>query len=124
MEKRVLIVDDIAFNIEFEEKIIQSMMGKIGIKIQIDTASTLADAISSIIENESYNAMIVDINLPDGSGIDLARIARKKNADTRIAAPTIYPNKYEKQRSLFDLFLKKSIMPEAYKQNFARLLQL
>ncbi len=124
MKKRVLIIDDIAFNIEFEEKIIQSLMDEAGIDVHIDTASTVAAAVSHVVGNNIYDAMVIDMNLPDGSGVDIAKIARKKSDKTRIAALTIYPSKYEKERSYFDLFLKKPIMPEVYKQNFVRLLQL
>ncbi len=124
MKKRILIVDDIEFNIEFEEKIIGSLMEEAGIEFHVDTASTVAEAVNYIMGNSPYDAMVIDINLPDGTGVDVAKIARKKNPKTRIAALTIYPSKYERERSYFDLFLKKPIMPEIYKQNFVRLLQL
>jgi hypothetical protein len=38
MKKRVLIVDDVEFNIEFEEKVIRSLMDELKIDIEIDTA--------------------------------------------------------------------------------------
>jgi len=123
MKKNILIVDDIAFNIELEEKIIKSLMDEIEIEISVDSAATVTEALNKI-ENIHYDAMIIDINLPDGSGIDIAKAARKKNPETRLAALTIYPSKYEKERGYFDLFLKKPIMPESYKQNIVRLLQL
>jgi len=124
MEKRILIVDDVEFNIEFEGKVIKSLMDELGIDIQIDTAYTVEEALSNIAENERYDAMVIDMNLPDGSGVDIAKAALKKSEKTRIAALTIYPSKYEDQRAFFDLFLKKPIMPEVYKQNFGRLLRL
>ena len=124
MEKRILIVDDVEFNIEFEEKVIKSLMDELGIDIEIDTAYTVKEALSNIAENDRYDAMVIDMNLPDGSGVDIAKAARKKSEETRIAALTIYPSQYEDQRCFFDLFLKKPIMPEPYKQNFARLLHL
>jgi len=124
MKKRILIVDDVEFNIEFEGKVIESLMDELGIDIQLDTAYTVEEALSNIAENDRYDAMVIDMNLPDGSGVDIAKAALKKSEKTRIAALTIYPSKYEDQRAFFDLFLKKPIMPEAYKQNFARLLHL
>lgn len=124
MKKRVLIVDDVDFNIEFEEKVIRSLMDELNIDIEIDTAYTVDEALSKIAENDRYDAMVVDMNLPDGSGVDIAKAALKKSEETRIAALTIYPSKYEDQRAFFDLFLRKPIMPATYKENFARLLRL
>ncbi len=123
-KKRVLIVDDVEFNIEFEEKVIRSLMDELEIDVQIDTAYTVKDALDKVAENDRYDAMVIDMNLPDGSGVDIAKAALKKSEETRIAALTIYPSKYEEQSCFFDIFLRKPIMPEDYKQNFGRLLRL
>ncbi len=124
MGKRVLIVDDVEFNIEFEEKVIRSLMDELGIDIQIDIAYTVKEALDQITINDRYDAMVIDMNLPDGSGVDIAKAALKKSEETRIAALTIYPSKYEDQEAFFDIFLRKPIMPESYKENFIRLLRL
>lgn len=124
MRKRVLIVDDIDFNIEFEENVIKALMSELDIDIQVESAYAVGEALTFIADNDAYDAMVIDMNLPDGSGVDIAKAARKKNPDTRTAALTIYPNKYEHERAYFDLFLKKPIMPSNYKYNFVRLLQL
>jgi len=124
MEKKILIVDDVEFNIEFQKEMIGSLIDNVDVDIQIDTAHTVSDALDLIAENDKYDAMVVDMNLPDGSGVDIAKAALKKSEETRIAALTIYPSKYENERCFFDLFLRKPIMPNDYKQNFARLLHL
>ncbi len=124
MGKRILIVDDVEFNIEFEEKVIRSLMDEVGIDIEIDVAYTVKEALEQIRENDRYDAMVIDMNLPDGSGVDIAKFALKKSEETRIAALTIYPSKYEDQSCFFDIFLRKPIMPESYKENFIRLLRL
>ncbi len=124
MKKRVLIVDDVEFNIEFENKVIRSLMDEAGIDIQIDVAYTVHEALDQISKNDRYDAMVIDMNLPDGSGVDIAKAALKKSEETRIAALTIYPSKYEDQQAFFDIFLRKPIMPESYKENFARLLRI
>ena len=124
MKKRILIVDDVEFNIEFEEKAIKSFAEEVGINIEVHTACSVQDALRTIDENDRYDAMVIDLNLPDGSGVDIAKAALKKSEETRLAALTIYPSKYEDQRAFFDLFLRKPIMPHAYKENFAHLLRI
>ena len=124
MSKNVLIVDDVEFNIDFEERIIKSLMDEVGVDIHIDKARTVEEALGKISENDRYDAMVIDMNLPDGSGVDIAKAALKKSEETRIAALTIYPSKYDDQRCFFDLFLRKPITPASYKENFARLLRL
>jgi CheY-like chemotaxis protein len=123
-DKRILIVDDVNFNIEFESKLIKNLMVGYKISIHIDEANSVKEALEMIEDNNPYDAMIIDMNLPDGTGVDIAKKARDKNTATRLAALTIYPNEYEKERAYFDLFLKKPIMVDAFKQNFIRLLQL
>lgn len=123
-EKRILIVDDVNFNIEFETKLIKNLMVGYKKNIQIDEAHSVEDALKIIASNDIYDAMIIDMNLPDGSGVDIAKAAREKSQETRLAALTIYPSEYEDQRAHFDLFLKKPIMMDAFRQNFIRLLQL
>ena len=124
MDKRILIVDDVEFNIEFQKKVIKSLMDDIGATIQINTANTVEESLSLIAENDIYDAMVIDMNLPDGSGVDIAKAALRKSEETRIAALTIYPSKYEDERCFFDIFLRKPIMPEDYRENFGRLLRL
>ncbi len=124
MKKKILLVDDVEFNIEFEVEIIKSMMAEANVDIQIDIARSVGEALHQISRNDRYDAMVIDLNLPDGTGVEIAKAALKKSEETRIAALTIYPSKYEDQRCFFDIFLRKPIAPHAFKENFARLLRL
>ena len=123
MGKRILIVDDINFIVEFESKVIDTLAKEISQKITIDSANSVGEALEKIAHND-YDAMVVDMNLPDGTGIDIAMAAQAKNAQTRIAALTIYPQNYEQDYTYFDAFFKKPILPATYKENIRRLLQL
>jgi len=122
--KRILLVDDVEFNIEFETKVIQAIIKETDLDIDVDTASSVEEALDKITKNDPYDAMVIDMNLPDGDGVDIAKFALKKDDTTRLAALTIYPSLYEHQRAFFDLFLKKPIMPQSYKENFAHLLRI
>jgi len=124
MIKRVLIVDDVEFNIDFQEKVIVAHMSELGIEVAIDTATNVEDAIGKIYQNEPYHAMILDMNLPDGTCADIAKVARDKSEKSKIAALTIYPNKYKDEHKYFDLFLKKPITPEIYKDKITVLLEI
>ena len=124
MKKRVLLVDDVEFNIEFETEIIHSLMVEAKVDIQIDIARSVGEALTQISRNNRYDAMVIDLNLPDGTGVDIAKAALKKSEETRIAALTIYPSKYEDQQCFFDIFLRKPIAPHSFRENFARLLRL
>ncbi len=123
MNKRVLIVDDIEFIVEFEEKVIQTLAKELGIDIQVDSANTVMDANQKISDN-LYDAMVIDMNLPDGSGVDIAKMALDKSEETRIAALTIYPHKFEEHRAYFDAFFTKPILPTSYKENLRALLRV
>ena len=123
-EKRILIVDDVEFNLDFEGKLIHSFMVELKIQAKVDSAQTVAKAKEMIEMNPPYDAIIIDMNLPDGSGTEVAKAARDKSEKTRLAALTIYPDQYEKERPYFDLFMKKPIMLDTFHQNFLRLLKV
>ncbi|MEA1954040.1 MAG: response regulator [Campylobacterota bacterium] len=123
MHKKVLVVDDIDFIIEFEKRIIESLAKEHSIKIDIDSANTVKEALLKISQN-SYHAIIIDMNLPDGSGVTIAQSAQEKSKDTYIAALTISSDTYKANSQYFDAFLIKPISPNTYKETLSKLLYL
>ncbi len=123
MHKKILIVDDINFIVEFEQSVLESLSQEIDIKIDIDVANTVTDSIKMINENK-YDALVLDMNLPDGNGVEVAKAALNKDEHIRIAALTIYPNKYQEYRAYFSMFLKKPIMPKDFKESIRQLLRV
>jgi CheY-like chemotaxis protein len=122
--KRVLIVDDVQFNIDYAIEVIESLNKKYNLKILPETANSVKEALDKIITYDPYDGMIVDMNLSDGTGTDVAKAALKKSEKTRIAAITIYPSKYEDERCFFDLFLKKPLSPSEYREGLKHLLYI
>jgi CheY-like chemotaxis protein len=124
MKKRILIVDDFEYNLEFEKKLLLTFEKDKKVHIEIDTVSTVSEALQYIEKNQSYDIMVIDMNLPDGSGGDIAKAALEKREDTLIAALTLYPEEYQEYLEYFNLFLRKPIMPTDYKKNLSYLLGL
>ena len=121
MQKRILIVDDIDFILDFEEKAIESVENDVNLEILVDKASTVMDA-KGLLDVNRYDLIISDMNLPDGTGTEIAKYATIKDENTRVAALTIYPQRYEVERAYFDAFFKKPILPSVFKENLRLLL--
>jgi DNA-binding response OmpR family regulator len=71
---RVLIVED-------EEGLVSAL--RVGLQRQgyaVDVALTAADAVERLAVNE-YDVALIDVNLPDGDGLDLARTVRSGRTD-------------------------------------------
>jgi len=89
----ILIVDDHSYA--------RSLMCEITAKIfehaSIDEAASLTQA-RKLIAGQSYNLAIIDISLPDGSGIDLVKEMNSSGTQTYIVMATIYDD----EQYLFD----------------------
>jgi DNA-binding NtrC family response regulator len=81
MKKNILIIDDDPMVLSAIEPFLEDE----GFNVQ--TAVTLAGARENV-SLRSYDAVIIDQNLPDGSGIDLIRELRATNADMAIVVIT------------------------------------
>lgn len=123
MQKKILIVDDVQFMINFEKNLLNILSKELSIEIVIDSAKTVKEALEKIAIND-YHAMVIDMNLPDGSGREIAKVAKEKNKETSVAGLTIYPCDTEEHKEYFDALYKKPISPTLYKKNIKQLLGL
>ncbi len=74
---KILLVEDTTDLLD----VISSSLDKDG--FVCETANNFSSA-HEILELYTYDIAIIDINLPDGSGLDLIRILKKQNSDTGI----------------------------------------
>lgn len=102
----LLIVDDHA---EYIERVIELISGERELKY-ISTANTYADAVR-VIEQKKPHIILLDVNLPDKSGIDLLRYIKQQKIIARIVMITNQATPYYKKQCLAlgaDYFLDKS----------------
>ena len=124
MTKRVLIVDDVEFSRVFEKSLIESIGKEKGIDFIIESAENIAEAIDKIKKNGGkIDYFIIDMNLPDGSGVEIAEFAKKYNPQAKILAITVYPSRYRKYKKIFDLYLPKPLKVDTYREKLSALLQ-
>lgn len=90
--KRILVVEDEPINAE----IIHTMVTNLGYKP--DLVFNGDDALTAVRET-SYDAILLDINLPDISGLDVARIVREMGMTMPIIATTANAFESDKEKS-------------------------
>jgi len=84
-KKRALIVDDEADIRELLAMTLNQMA------LEVDEAETLSEAIEAL-NTESYAFCLTDMNLPDGSGMDLISLIQNKYPNMPVAMITAYGN--------------------------------
>ena len=77
MEEKVLLVDD---EKDFLEVMAERMTAR---GIEVSTASSAAEAIR-LAEKESFDAIIVDLMMPDMDGIEALKLLKKKKPETQV----------------------------------------
>ncbi len=103
---RVLVVEDYEMN----RILIEEMLNSFG--IEPDFAFNGEEAIAKIEDNNIYNIIFMDINMPVMNGIDATKILRKRGVDVPIIALTANALEGDKEQYLsegMDNYLSKPI---------------
>lgn len=81
----ILLIDDHALILEG----IQRMLERIP-EVQISDTATSGKVAAELINKRDYDVYILDVNLPDISGLELAEMIRKHNKSARIIVNTMH----------------------------------
>lgn len=77
MEERVLLVDD---EVKFLEMMAERMRTR---GMHVTTAASAADAVR-MAEKESFDAIVLDLKMPDMDGIEVLKLLKEKRPDSQI----------------------------------------
>ena len=81
----MLVVDDEAIVLD----VLKVALKKAG--FTVFTATRLVEA-TALVHGQKFSCALIDKNLPDGSGLDLIRLIRQRQADCTCLVMTAYPN--------------------------------
>ena len=86
----ILIIEDHLLNLRVEKELLEAIAN-----CKITTAMTVSEAKKKL--DRRYDLILLDINLPDGNGIEIAREAKKQglNEETSIVAATAHATEEE-----------------------------
>jgi PAS domain S-box-containing protein len=93
-DRHILIVEDDEFSQNFLAMVLEST------KVQFYIASNGKEALDYVINRKNIDFILMDVRLPDMSGIDVTREIRKKNKKVPILAQTAYAMENDKQKCL------------------------
>ncbi|MEJ5347291.1 MAG: response regulator [Desulfosoma sp.] len=81
MSEKVLLVDD---ETDFLEVMAERMKAR---EIRVKTAPSAREALS-LIEHESFDAVILDLQMPEMNGIEALKVMKSKNPDIQVIVLT------------------------------------
>lgn len=112
---KVLVVEDNAIN----QMVVETMLKKMGLEVTVCESAELGLA---QIEQQDFDLILMDINLPGMSGIEATRCIRKDNEKIPVIALTADIFRSNREKSLFTSFLTKPITVEQLQEEMAKLL--
>jgi PAS domain S-box-containing protein len=118
--KRLLVVDDNATNRRILTSLAESW------NMPVRAASSGAEALTWLRDNEIFDAVILDMHMPEMDGLMLAREIRKLDHSPRlplVMLSSVGQRDLLAEKGLFDAYLTKPAKPEQVLETLARLLR-
>ena len=118
--KKALIVEDNPINMELVSEILTSN------GISVDEAVNGEEAIK-MVENETYDVVLMDIELPGIDGVDATKIIKSKHKNLPILALTSYAMKGDRERFIaagFDDYISKPIDINSFIEKINKLIHI
>ena len=130
---RVLLVDDDPFITDMLKDFFIHSSSQLDISVNIDTADTVRDAISSL-SSSSYDLVFVDFNLPDGTAIDIvnrfgSEVSRpiiQKSSPLFVLSSGVSTNEIDKNslEEYFYKILEKPVSLEKFKNLLEKVIKI
>ena len=119
MSNRILLVDDDADT----ARVFQHLL-----RIDGHTVSVAADMAAAVkhLETQPFDLLITDIELPDGSGLDLLQRARQRHRNVKGIVVTGHgeePHREKAREAGFDEYLLKPVDLVAVRQTIGRVVR-
>lgn len=105
---RVLLVEDHATTARVLRRLLEAE------QFQIQTADCVASALR-IVERHTFDLIVSDVGLPDGTGLDLMRAIRQQNPDIRGIAVSGFGMEEDVKRSLEAGFARHLVKPVSFR---------
>jgi len=118
--KKALIVEDNPINMELVSEILTSN------GISVDEAVNGEEAIK-MVEKETYDVVLMDIELPGIDGVDATKIIKSKHKNLPILALTSYAMKGDRERFIaagFDDYISKPIDINSFIEKINKLIYI
>lgn len=108
-DKKILIVEDEEFNLAYLQEILKNT------KVNVVYAITGREAIRIFESSDKIDLILLDIKLPDISGLEVSKYIKAKNPEVIIIAQTAYALESDKEKALSNgcnHYISKPIEPD------------
>jgi CheY-like chemotaxis protein/anti-sigma regulatory factor (Ser/Thr protein kinase) len=108
--RQILVVEDERINFLYFREVLRKL------PVNLTAAETVEKGLSLFRDNPGFSMVLMDIKLPDGSGLDLTKTMKKERPELPVVAQTAYALANDRERALeagCDDYLTKPIKKES-----------